>query len=105
MLYTAIRDLINAFVGDQKRFTRPVVVTVSVEENIRVLGFLTCENPASLVEGECVAVYLPQSYNVAGNLLIVPADRVEPLEMDPGDVMKFIVSGGVTSLQARQPLK
>ena len=99
MVYTAIRDLIKAFVGDQKRFNRPVLVTLSEKDNIGLLGFLTNENLASLsLEGN-VAVYLPQSYNFAGNLLIVPAHQVKELEFDPGDMMKFIVSGGITSLE------
>lgn len=98
MVYTAIRDLVHAFVGDQKRFNRPVLVTLSPNDNVRVLGFLTNDNLAFLSNRDNVAVYLPQSYNFAGNLLVVPANQVQPLELDPGNVMKFIVSGGVTSL-------
>ena len=45
---------------------------------------------------EHVAVYLPQSYNFAGSLLIFPTSAVEPLDAESADVMAFIVSGGVT---------
>jgi uncharacterized membrane protein len=44
-----------------------------------------------------VAVYLPQSYNFAGNLIVVPKEQVTPLTVDSGDIMAFIVSGGVTA--------
>jgi len=44
-----------------------------------------------------MAVYLPQSYNFAGNLIIVDREQVTPMSADPGEVMKLIVSGGVSS--------
>ena len=44
-----------------------------------------------------VAVYLPQAYNFAGNLIIVSKEQVTPLIGDSGDIMAFIVSGGVTT--------
>ena len=43
-----------------------------------------------------VAVYFPQSYNFAGNLLVFPKDQVRPLEAESSDIMAFIVSGGVS---------
>jgi uncharacterized membrane protein len=97
MIYTSIRDLVNAFVGDKKSFNRPVQVIISRESNIRVIGFATRENLDSIGIRDSVAVYLPQAYNFAGNLIIVNRDQVAPLLADPGDVMKLIVSGGVSS--------
>lgn len=101
MIYTAIRDLVNAFVGDQKRFNRPVVVTLSAKENLRVFGFLTNDDLSLLSLDDSVAVYLPQSYNFAGNLLVVPSKQVSPVDIDPGEMMKFIVAGGVTNMKPR----
>jgi uncharacterized membrane protein len=43
-----------------------------------------------------VAVYLPQSYNFAGNLFVVPTERVQPLDADSSEVMAFVVSGGIS---------
>jgi uncharacterized membrane protein len=97
MIYTSIRDLVNAFVGDKKSFNRPVQVVINRESNIRVIGFATRESLDSIGIRDSVAVYLPQAYNFAGNLIIVNRDRVVPLPGDPGDVMKFIISGGVSS--------
>ncbi len=102
MVYTAIRDLVHAFVGDQKRFNRPVMVTLSEKDKICVLGFLTNDNLSLLSLNDSVAVYLPQSYNFAGNLLVVPSKQVTPVDIDPGDVMKFIVAGGVTAMKVKQ---
>ncbi len=95
MIYTAMKDLMNAFVGDKKSFNKPVLVAVSADRCINVIGFMTKEGLESLGLADKVAVYLPESYNFAGNLIIVSKDRVTPLAVDSGDVMAFIVSGGV----------
>lgn len=97
MIYNAIKDLVNAFVGDKKSFSKPVLVSLGLD--IKVLGFVTGESLAGLGIADSVAVYLPQSYNFAGNLLVVPKDKVIPLAADPGEVMSLIVSGGVSARQ------
>jgi len=97
MIYSAIKDLVNAFVGDKKSFNRPVQVVIDREQNLRVLGFATRESLESLGMENSMAVYLPQSYNFAGNLIIVDKNEVIPLAADPGEVMKLIVSGGVSA--------
>jgi uncharacterized membrane protein len=98
LIYTSIRDLINAFVGEKKRFDRPVAVTLVPGSHIRALGFVTRDGLDALGIGDQVAVYFPQSYNFAGNLLIVPRDQVVPLKVGTTDLMTFIVSGGVSGL-------
>lgn len=97
MLYTSIRDLVHAFVGDKKSFNKPVQVAIDADNKIRVLGFITREDLSGLGIADSVAVYLPQAYNFAGNLLIVDRSRVSPLSANPGEVMKLIVSGGVAA--------
>ena len=97
MIYTAIKDLVNAFVGDKKSFNRPVQVVIDRESNLRVIGFATRESLDSIGIKDSMAVYLPQSYNFAGNLIIVDREQIIPMSADPGEVMKLIVSGGVSS--------
>ena len=73
------------------------MVALDPEMGIHVVGFLTREDgPFS---SKHVAVYLPQSYNFAGNLILVERDRVTPIEADSADLMAFIVSGGVSTSQ------
>ena len=96
MIYTSIRDLIGAFVGEKKRFDKPVLVGIAPGSSMQIIGFITCESLKNLGIADSVAVYLPQSYNFAGNLVIVPRDQVTPLSAESGQVMAFIVSGGVT---------
>jgi uncharacterized membrane protein len=95
MIYTSIKDLINAFVGDRRRFNKPVHVTILAGSNVKVLGFITAESLDHLGIPGSVAVYLPQSYNFAGNVIIVPKGQVTAIDAHSGDVMAFIVSGGV----------
>ena len=97
MIYTSVKDLIGAFVGDKKSFDKPVLVTLSPGSNIQAIGFVTRESLENIGFPDKVAVYLPQSYNFAGNLLVVPRDQVTPISAESGDIMAFIVSGGVTA--------
>lgn len=96
ILYTSVKDLLGAFVGNKKSFDKPVLVKLSKDGSVKTLGFVT---RASLdvfgIKGH-VAVYLPQSYNFAGNLLVVPKSMVTPLTAESSDVMAFLVSGGVS---------
>ena len=97
-LYGAVKDFSNALVGDTRRFDKPVLVQLGGGFDAGVIGFVTREDLASLGLGDCVAVYFPQSYNFAGNVLVVPKDQVETLSANSTDVMAFIVSGGVSGL-------
>lgn len=98
LLYSSTKDLLNAFVGEKRRFDTPVLVTLIPGSSAGALGFVTQESLAVLDIPGHVAVYFPQSYNFAGNLLVVPADQVTRLSADSAHVMAFIVSGGVTHL-------
>lgn len=94
IIYAAVKDLLEAFVGDQKRFDRPVAVALS--ETVTTLGFVTQSDVSFLEMSDRVAVYIPYSYSMAGVLLVVPASRVTPLANDSASIMALIVSGGVS---------
>jgi uncharacterized membrane protein len=98
-IYSSIKDLLSAFVGSKKRFNKPVLVTINKENNIQQLGFITKEDLTELnLSKGTVAVYVPLSYSFAGNLLIVPADHITIVDASSSEVMKFVVSGGVTDI-------
>jgi uncharacterized membrane protein len=94
--YTSTKDLLNAFVGEQRRFNRPVRAQLDEAGMVWTMGFVTAEGAERLAMPGFVAVYLPQAYNFAGNLIIVPANRVQPVEAEAPEIMAFIVSGGVS---------
>jgi len=95
LLYSALKDLIEAFAGEKKSFDKPVLVDLT-PTGPKALGFITRQTLESLDLADHVAVYFPQSYNFAGSVLILPAGQVKPLEIDSSDAMAFIVSGGVS---------
>jgi uncharacterized membrane protein len=97
ILYNSLKDLIGAFVGDKKIFDKPVLATLSTDSSVKVLGFITKEDMSFLGIKDHVAVYLPQSYNFAGNLIILPKNQVTPIDRDSSEVMTFIVSAGISS--------
>ena len=97
LLYSSAKDLLNAFVGEQRRFDKPVLVTPFPGGSARALGFVTQQSLAGLQLAEHVAVYLPQSYNFAGSRLIFPASAVTPINAASAGVRAVIVSGGVTT--------
>ncbi len=96
-VYSSFKDLTEAFVGDDKKFSEPVLVDVN-GYGLKKVGFLTQKDLAKIGLAGEVAVYFPWSYSIAGELCIVTADRVKPLKMSANEAMKFIVSGGVSNL-------
>ena len=102
LLYSSSKDMLNAFVGEKRRFDKPVLVSLSGDGSLKVLAFLTSDSLASLGVSGHVSVYMPQSYGLAGHILVVPTDRVQRIEADATAVMAFILSGGVTHVQSRQ---
>jgi uncharacterized membrane protein len=97
LLYSATKDLLNAFVGEQRRFNTPVLVAVGGGPG-RALGFVTQHSLAELGLVDYVTVYLPFSYSLSGRLLVFPASDVLPVKAASTDVLAFIVSGGVTDV-------
>lgn len=96
LIYSTIKDVIEAFIGDKKSFDRPVMVNVVPESDIKALGFITQESLENFDLAEHVAVYFPQSYNFAGSVLLVPKNKIILVDNDSSQVMTFIVSAGIT---------
>lgn len=94
LLYSSIKDVIEAFLSEKKKFDKPVLLSFS--DDVQVIGFVTRDSLAELGLADKVAVYVPQSYNFAANLILVPRERVQPLSLPAPDVMAFVVSGGVS---------
>src|SRR5579863_70546 len=97
-LYSSIKDLTEAFVGDEKKFNEPVLVEVN-EFGLKKVGFLVQKDLRKLGLPGDVAVYFPWSYSFAGQVIIIPADKVKPIDRSAADMMKFVISGGVSGLE------
>ena len=98
-IYTSVRDFFKAFVGNKRRFKHTVRVRLFAED-VWLIGFLTDEDVQDLDLGkDFVAVYIPQAYNVAGQLYLVPRERVHRMpDLSPGDAMKYTATGGAIDL-------
>jgi len=103
LLYNSLSDLFGAFVGTKRKFDKPVAVEIN-QHGLKVLGFLTSEGFDDPQLTGHVSVYLPESYNFAGNLIVVPRNRVHPLDADGAEFMAFIMSGGETDMSAAKTL-
>ena len=101
LLYSSAKDMLNAFVGEKRRFDKPVLASLSADGSVKVLAFLTSDSLDTLGLVDQVTVYMPQSYGFAGHILVVPANRVERIDADVAEVMAFIISGGVTQVERR----
>lgn len=102
LLYSSTKDLLNAFVGEKRRFDKPVLVSLEPGGSVKAFGFLTQESLDLVGVPGHSAVYLPQSYNFAGQVLIVPTAQITRVPAPSSDVMAFIVSGGVSGIAGRR---
>ncbi|MDP4265452.1 MAG: DUF502 domain-containing protein [Bacteroidota bacterium] len=102
-IYTSTKDFFEAFAGDKKRFNRAVLASVFAED-VWIIGFLTDEEMRKFDMGtDKVAVYVPQAYNFAGQLYVMPRDKVRKIEhISAGEAMKYAVTGGVVDLDAER---
>jgi len=97
-IYSSIKDFVSSFIGKERKFTKAVLVKINAELNIEKIGFVTQENLDNLKIKDKVAVFFPYAYSFMGDLLIVPVNLVTELDIHPAEAMKFIISGGVTTV-------
>lgn len=96
LIYTSLNDFLSAFVGEKKKFTRPVLVKVNLNSDLEKMGFITETDLSYFNIKDKVTVYFPHSYNFSGEMFIVPRENITPLDIPPAEAMKFIVTGGIT---------
>ena len=98
LVYGSTRDLVKAFVGEKRRFDKPVLVELFPGGHAHVIGFVTQESLSRFGHASMVSVYVPQSYHWAGQVFVFPASAIQRLDASSAAVMAFIVSGGVTEI-------
>lgn len=99
-VYTTVKDFFEAFAGEKKKFNKPVLANVD-DNNVWRVGFLTRDDMDDFGLKDYVAVYVPMSYSISGNVYLIPMDRIKSLEghVTGSEAMKFAISGGVTKLE------
>ena len=98
-IYSSVKDLMSTFVGNKKGFSEPVLVKIYENSTIERIGFITNEDVESLniAKGK-VLVYMPHSYAISGQLFVVEKKNLTPIDKSSAEIMKLIVSGGVTEI-------
>lgn len=99
LIYGTVKDLLSAFVGDKKKFNKPVLVRINKDNNLHQLGFITQADLSELGLNEMVVVYFPHSYAFSGIHYFVSKENIKPLNVSGPAAMKFIVSGGVSGFR------
>ncbi len=100
-IYSSLKDVMTSFVGDKKKFNRPVLIKTASEPDVWRIGFLTQSDLSSVGFPEYVSVYLPHSYAVSGWVVFVLATNIVALEnVSAAQAMKFAVSGGVAGFHS-----
>lgn len=103
LIYASLKDLLDAFVGDKKKFNKPVLVLINEENSLYQIGFVTQSDLSELGLTDMVSVYLPHSYAISGIHYVINRNRIKPLNISGPVAMKYIVSGGVSGFKESPP--
>jgi uncharacterized membrane protein len=99
IIYSSVKDFLEAFAGNKKKFDEPVLVNIDSPDIWR-LGFITQQSTAHFGMTEYVTVYVPHSYAISGITYILPLAKIKklPKGISAAEAMKYVVSGGVTTM-------
>ncbi len=101
-IYSTTKEFFEAFAGEKKKFNKPVLANIDDNDVWRV-GFITQEEVTDFGFTDYVAVYIPMSYSIAGNVYLLPRARVRVItDVNATDAMKFAISGGVTNVDDKE---
>ncbi len=98
-VYTTIRDFSSLFSSKNKgKFKQVVLVNVS-PGNGQQIGFITVsdfeEVLHTFIADDQIAVFLPFSYQMGGNTVIMSRENVTEIDMSVEDALRFIATAGV----------
>lgn len=97
-IYSSIKDFFEAFAGNKRKFTKPVLVSIH-DPVIYQIAFITDDDASELGLQEYVTVYVPMSYSFAGMTYIVPKTRIKKIDkISAAEAMKYAISGGVVEM-------
>ncbi|SKA15281.1 DUF502 domain-containing protein [Sediminibacterium ginsengisoli] len=97
-IYSSVKDFLEAFAGNKKKFDKPVLVNIDAPGVWRI-GFITQQTAREFGMEDHVTVYVPHSYAISGITYVVPKSHIKPLEhISAAEAMKYAVSGGVTDV-------
>ena len=101
-IYTSVKEVVESFMGDKRKFTKPVLVKVRTQPELFQLGFITQSDLQKMGMPGKIAVYLPHAYAISGYMVITDRENITPVDMNPADAMKMAVSGGVAGFEEEE---
>jgi uncharacterized membrane protein len=106
-VYSASNRIVRAIFGGTRSFFREVVLVEYPSDGRWSIGFLAGPAPGTMTRqvGETVTVFVPTTPNpTSGWLVVVPRERVVPLDMTLEEAFTYILSAGVvTPVEAPVP--
>lgn len=93
-LYGSARNLMQ-FVAGGKGQDLQKVVAFHLNDDVRLIGFVTNENIDIGEKHGMLAVYLPMSYQVGGYLLYVPREKCEILDIPVKEAMQQVLTAHI----------
>jgi uncharacterized membrane protein len=91
-LYSSLKDLLSFF--GKKEENMSLVVEVQFGE-FRLIGFLTDKSPKQPIGSDNeVVVYFPMSYQIGGYTLILPKEKIRPINLTIEQAMNYILTAG-----------
>lgn len=103
-LYGSAKDLLY-FVAGGKGTEMQKVVSITIDGDIRMIGFVTNEDVTLGNQDDLITVYLPLSYQIGGFLLYLPRSRCEPLDIPVQQAMQQVLTAHVRRNHDRRPLE
>lgn len=99
-IYSSTKEILGSFMGDKRKFNKPVWVRVNADPEIWRIGFITQKSMDRLGMIDKVAVYMPHAYAISGWVILIdPKETKAITQMNAAEAMKFAVSGGITFSQ------
>jgi uncharacterized membrane protein len=96
VVYSTIKDFFEAFAGNKRKFTKPVMVLLRKDPELWQIGFITQEDLSKITSDNLISVYMPHSYAVSGFTLFVNPANVRPIVgVEAAAAMKMAISGGI----------
>lgn len=98
-VYTAIRDFSSLFSSENKGKFKQVVLVNVTPDNSQQIGFITVSDFDEVlhpfISDDQVVVYLPSSYTIGGNTVIMSRENITEIDMSVEDALRFIATAGV----------
>ncbi|MET0378186.1 MAG: DUF502 domain-containing protein [Spongiibacteraceae bacterium] len=96
-IYPVVRQLTDLLTDRGKENGKVVLVELPGGQG-QAIGLVMLQGGRDRIDWlpqDCDLVYLPMSYQVGGYSLVLPRDRLRPLDMKMGEALQMIVMGGV----------